>query len=415
MNDTLGHPAGDALLKDVAARLLDCVRKTDTVARLGGDEFAIIACNARNESGIEQIAQRTLKALATPFDVEGNEIRTGTSIGVTIYPHDKGDTDRLIRNADLALYRAKDETRGTIRIFDEQLDVEMRARREMEQDLVLALARSEFHMVYQPQFDIGSGQIIGAEALLRWQHPTKGMVPPSEFIPVAEATRLIIPISEWLLKDVCATAKAWQDSGLHGFPVSVNLSPLHFRRESLAEEIQQILARSSLDPCWLELEITESMAMASGEATKGILDGLREVGVRVAIDDFGTGYSSLNRLKAFPVERLKIDQSFVRDIATDVSDAAICSAIIQLGHSLNLGVIAEGVETRDQIEYLSAQGCDQVQGFLLSKPLGADDFVTFVSGYLARPLLAQSAAKAPSERSASTAMPEMPAPRSVCR
>ncbi len=381
VNDTHGHAAGDGLLRQVAKRVLDCLRKTDSVARLGGDEFAVIATNADQASGIQVLGDRIANSLAEPFEVDGNEIHTGASIGVTIYPNDPGDSEQLLRNANFALYRAKEEGRGTCQIFDRQMHAVWLQRRALEQDLRGALERDELYMVYQPQIDLASGEIVGAECLIRWQHPERGSILPGDFISVAETTRLIIPIGEWVLRTACRQFALWRSLGLLLPNLSVNISPLHFQQENLADQVQTILAASGLDPHYLELEITEGMALAATDATLRVLAQLKAVGVRLAIDDFGTGYSSLNRIKNFPVDRLKIDKSFIRHAVTDPSDAAISAAIIHLGHTLNLSVIAEGAEQREQIDFLIDQGCDQVQGYFISPPLAAAEFAAFVSAY----------------------------------
>ena len=378
VNDTLGHPAGDELLRQVARRIKDCMRATDTVARLGGDEFAVIVTNVQEPAGVTFIAERIVESIGKAFDLEGQEVHSGTSVGITIYPHDQGRSDQLLRNADMALYRAKEEGRGTYQLYDAKMHDEVQARRALEEDLRRALERDEMHLVYQPQFNCMTGELVGAEALLRWNHPQRGAVSPAEFIPVAEATRLIIPISEWVLQTACAQNRAWQDAGMPKFCVSVNISPLHFKQANLADHIMFALAQSTLSAKWLELEITESVAMSEGRDSKRALNELKALGLKLAIDDFGTGYSSLNRLKQFPVDRLKIDQSFVRDITTDWDDAAINSAVIQIGHSLNIKVIAEGVETREQFEFLVEQGCNEAQGYLFSPPLPAEEFAAFV-------------------------------------
>ena len=379
VNDTLGHPAGDELLRQVAGRIKDCVRTTDTVARLGGDEFAVIVTNTKTPEGVTSIAERIVNSLGETFQIEGQEVHSGTSIGITIYPYDQGKSDQLLRNADLALYRAKEEGRGTYQLYDSKMHEDVQERRQLESDLRRALERKEFRVVYQPQFDCSSGEIVGAEALLRWDHAERGPISPADFIPVAEATRLIIPISEWILRSVCAQAKAWQKSGMPKFGVSVNISPLHFKQSNLADQINLVLAESELPPECLELEITEGVAMSEGSDAQRALNELKALGIKLAIDDFGTGYSSLNRLKQFPVDRLKIDQSFVRDITTDWDDAAINSAVIQIGHSLNIKVIAEGVETQEQFEFLVEQGCNEAQGYLFSPPLDAEVFADFVA------------------------------------
>lgn len=381
VNDTLGHPAGDSLLTMVAARISEFLRETDTFARLGGDEFAVIATNVETPRGIAGLGQRILDAFAEPFLIDGKQVYTSTSIGATIYPHDKGDTDQLLRNADLALYRAKEESGGICQLFDERMHAEVEARCRLEEDLRHALDRDEFHVVYQPQIAIATGEIVGAEALLRWTHQERGAISPAEFIPVAEATRLIIPISEWLLRSVCTQIRQWRERDFPEFHVSINVSPVQFRQDDLVEQLVRALSEAGLDPSSLELEITEGMAMDAGEETEGILERLKALGLKLAIDDFGTGYSSLNRLKKFPIDRLKIDQSFVRDITTDWNDAAISAAVIRLGHSLNIEVIAEGVETAEQLSFLAEQGCDQVQGYLFSRALRPADFEAFVEAY----------------------------------
>ncbi|MCG8694645.1 MAG: EAL domain-containing protein [Minwuiales bacterium] len=378
VNDTLGHQAGDALLTQVAKRLSNCVRNTDTVARLGGDEFAVIATNTKEPDGITVLADRITKALGEPFTLDGNEVHSGTSIGITIFPFDRGDTDQLLRNADLALYRAKEEGRGAYQLYDKEMHTEVQSRRALEADLRLAIEREEFRLVYQPQLEMRTGRIIGAEALIRWEHPERGNVSPGEFIPIAETTRLIIPISDWVLRTACAQMKQWLDSGMPEFCVSVNISPLHFKQQNLIEQVAHVLKEQDLDARYLELEITEGMAMDERINTVAVLNGLKEVGVSLAIDDFGTGFSSLNRLKEFPVDRLKIDQSFVRDITTDLDDAAINSAVIRIGHSLSIKVIAEGVETLEQLEFLAEQGCDEMQGYYFSRPVPPKDFEEFV-------------------------------------
>jgi len=379
VNDTLGHPAGDELLRQVSGRISDCLRSTDTVARLGGDEFAVIVTNAQEPVAITSIAERIVDSIAQSFDLDGQEVHTGTSAGITIYPHDRGQSDQLLRNADMALYRAKEEGRGTYQLYDNQMQEEVQARRVLESDLRRALDRGELRLVYQPQFDCRSGALVGAEALLRWRHPERGEISPAEFIPIAESTRLIMPISEWVLASVCRQNRAWQQSGAVQTCISVNISPLHFKQNNLADRIAAILTEAGLESGWLELEITEGVAMSEGSEAKRTLNELKALGIKLAIDDFGTGYSSLNRLKQFPVDRLKIDQSFVRDITTDWDDAAINSAVIQIGHSLNIKVIAEGVETKEQFEFLVEQGCNEAQGYLFSPPLDTEDFAAFVA------------------------------------
>ena len=378
VNDTLGHPMGDQLLKMAAGRLRDCVRGSDTVARLGGDEFAVVSTNNKDVEGITALGQRIVEDMSKPFSIDGHDVYSAASIGITVYPDDHADTDQLLRNADLALYKAKDEGRGIYRLYDEEMDMAVRQRRSIEGELRLALDRGEFGLHYQPQIDVASGRIVGAEALIRWVHPERGNIPPSDFIAIAESTRLIVPMGRWVLNEACRQNKEWQDKGLPEICVSINASPIQFRHDSIAEHVAEALDRTGLAPKWLELEITEGIAMSRGEETTRILEQLRRRGVRLSIDDFGTGYSSLNYLKQFPVNRLKIDRSFVRDITEDWGDAAISSAVIQLGHIMNTKVIAEGVETVEQASFLVERGCDELQGYYFGKPMPAADFTEFL-------------------------------------
>lgn len=378
VNDSLGHPAGDELLCQVSGRLLDCLRKTDTVARLGGDEFGVIVRNAKSLHSIARAAQRIVDSLAQPFTIEGQEIHSGGTLGITIYPQDKGGPDLLLRHADLALYRAKEAGRGSYQIFSDEMNQEVLAQRAMEADLRRAIEREEFYLAYQPRFDISSGEIVGAEALLRWNRRGHGNVSPGEFIPVAELTRTIVPIEDWVLRTVCAQSARWQAEGLPALTISINISPLHFRQENFVDLVKQTLTTSELEPRRLEIEVTEGLAMDEKIDAKGILSRMAELGCRIAIDDFGTGYSSLNRLHQFPVDRLKIDQSFVRDITEANENAAICATVIRLGHSLNIRVTAEGLETEEQFRFLVEHGCDEVQGFLFGRPMPAESFEAFV-------------------------------------
>ncbi|MCH9020480.1 MAG: EAL domain-containing protein [Proteobacteria bacterium] len=369
VNDTLGHPAGDDLLKQVSARLLACVRKTDTVARFGGDEFAIIQANLNHQDGIAVLAERMVESIAAPFKLDQEQVFTGTSIGITVFPHDDSDPDRLFRNADLALYQAKQEGRNNYRLYDPAMNEELRARKALEQDIRQALDEGAFFLNYQPQIEIASGRITGVEALVRWRHPERGMVSPAEFIPVAEQARLISRLTDGLLREACEQAKAWQDAGLPPIRVSVNLSPADFKRTDIVSTVTGILDECGLTPRYLELEITEGMVMSGVESVIATLNELHALGVALAIDDFGTGFSSMNYLKQFPLDRLKIDQSFVRDVLTSEEDAGITKAIIQLGHSLGLKVIAEGVETERQLVFLRVWGCDEAQGYYFSRPI----------------------------------------------
>jgi diguanylate cyclase (GGDEF)-like protein/PAS domain S-box-containing protein len=383
VNDTLGHPIGDLLLKEAAQRIAHCARKTDIVARLGGDEFAVIATLAQNVHNILVLADRIVGRLSEPFVVDGHEVRTGTSIGITVYPTDSSSVDQLVSNADTALYRAKADGRGTYQLFDEAMNREIQERRSLELDLRSSIEREEFVLYYQPQLDLSNGLIVGAEALLRWNHPKRGFLPPGAFISIAESTGLIIPISSWVLTTACRDAVSWASRTNTKEPLSVaiNLSPLHFRRDFLVDEVRTALKDSGLAPEKLTLEITESMVMGGGDDVVEMLDELKALGVRIEIDDFGTGFSSLSYIKRFPVDGLKIDRSFVSEIEEKWDSAAICHSVIQLGHSLNLKIVGEGVETRAQLERLIEEGCDLAQGYLFSEPLDGEAFVALVQNH----------------------------------
>ncbi len=383
INDTLGHPAGDALLQIVAERLKVCIRRSDTVARVGGDEFAIIQTNLVYSNGILVLAKRLIDTIAKPFEIEGERVFTGTSIGITIFPHDDKDADKLLKNADLALYRAKQEGRNKFQLYDPEMNAEVQARKALEQDIREALDNAQFFLCYQPQLELSSGRISGAEALVRWRHPERGMVSPAEFIPVAEQTGLILQLTEAVLLAACQQVRAWQEAGLPPIRVSVNLSPADFKRKDLISMIEGILEETGLGGEWLELEITEGMVMSGVESVIATLHELAEIGIELAIDDFGTGFSSMSYLKQFPVHRLKIDQTFVSDILANKEDASITKAIIMLGHSLGLQVVAEGVETREQLEFLRLRDCDTIQGYYFARPLEAEAFAEFIAGHSA--------------------------------
>ena len=390
VNDTMGHPAGDELLIQVAERLEQCRRKTDTVARLGGDEFAVIATNLKSPYDAEHLARRIVDAIGTTFQLSENEVHTATSIGISFYPQDEGGAEALLRNADVALYRAKAEGGSIYRIYDAEIDCEVQARQQSEGELRRAIENGEFQLAYQPQFEIATGRMIGTEALLRWNHPERGIVSPGEFIEIAEATRLIIPISEWVLREACMFNKRLQDSGVADIVVSVNISPLHFRQQGLYQAVKSAIEEAGLNPAALELEITESMAMAHRGNVIDLLTSLKQLGVGLAIDDFGTGFSSLSRLKDFPVDRLKVDQSFVANLNSDPDHQAICAAIIRLGGSMGLKVIAEGVEEQVHLETLAGLNCDQAQGYLYARPMFEKDFIEFARGVMNRPVNPQA-------------------------
>lgn len=373
VNDSLGHPVGDQLLQETAHRLVECVRASDTVSRQGGDEFIIILRQIRESADPAQIARKMLAAMSEPFFIDNQELRVSGSIGIALYPTDGEEEAVLIKNADAAMYHAKKLGRNNYQFFTADLNVRARQRLEMENNLRLALDRREFVLHYQPQVELESGRIIGVEALLRWQHPEQGLIPPGEFIPLAEECGLIVPIGEWVLREVCRQNQAWQDEGTEKLPVAVNLSPIQFRQRNLEEVIHQALTESGLAPEYLEIEITESLLMTAENQTIALLYQLKNLGLSVAIDDFGTGYSSLSYLKLFPIDKLKIDRSFVRDVSSDADDAAIISAIIAMAHRLRLQVLAEGVETIDQRNFLILEGCNEAQGFHYSRPLPAEE------------------------------------------
>ena len=395
INDTLGHIAGDTLLQEVSARLRNCVRMSDTVARLGGDEFAIIQTNLLYQKDISVLAERLSDALTVPFDLDGERVYTGTSIGTTIFPHDDTEAEKLLKNADLALYRAKQDGGSTYQLYDPKMNADIHARKALEQDIRHALDHGAFFLNYQPQIELASGRIVGVEALVRWHHPVRGMVGPNEFVPVAEQSGLIIRLTENVLRDACKQAKAWENAGLPRLRVSVNLSPADFRQKDIVPLVTTILEESGLDPECLELEITEGMVMSGADSVTATLEQLHALGVEFAIDDFGTGFSSMSYLKRFPVDRLKIDQTFVRDLLTNKEDASITNVIINLGHSLGLKVVAEGVESEEQLAFLRHRECDQAQGYCISRPLNASDFAEFVSSYVPHAARADAIAAAP--------------------
>jgi diguanylate cyclase (GGDEF)-like protein/PAS domain S-box-containing protein len=373
INDTLGHHMGDLLLKAVGKRLSAFVRTGDTVARLGGDEFVLVLVDIAKAEDVPQIAHKILDGLSKAFDLEGVEIFITVSIGITLNPNDGEDPETLLKNADAAMYRAKEHGRNNYQFYSSSMNIKVLERLSLETDLHHAMERSEFLLYYQPQVDLRSGQIVGMEALIRWNKSGSGMISPAKFIPVAEETGLILPIGEWVLRVACAQCKAWQEAGLLSTFIAVNLSARQFQQQNMVETVTRILKETVLDPNYLELELTESILMKREDITIKTLQELNAMGIRLSIDDFGTGYSSLSYLKRFPIGKLKIDQSFVRDLVSDPDNAAIVSAIVTLGHSLKLKVIAEAVETVEELKFLRSLECDEIQGYFFSRPLPSEE------------------------------------------
>ncbi len=375
VNDTVGHNLGDELLQSASKRLTNLLRDGDTVARMGGDEFTILLPEVDREEAILDVARRILNSFRQPWTLGRSEFVVTASIGIAVWPNDGQDGEALLKNADMAMYRAKDQGRDNFQLYSPAMNAEVAARLALEKELRRALRNEEFVVYYQPQQNIRTGQIIGVEALVRWQHPERGLLLPGEFIAVAEEGELIVPLGEWVLRTACTQAKAWQDAGLPPLRMAVNFSARQFQHGSPMEAIASVLADTGLDPRRLELEITEGVAMSDVEHAMKILGDLRDLGVQIALDDFGTGHSSLAYLKRFPIDALKIDQSFIRDLTTDPDSKAIAATIIAMAHNLNHTVIAEGVETEEQLAFLREQECDEFQGYLLSRPVPADELL----------------------------------------
>jgi diguanylate cyclase (GGDEF)-like protein len=369
VNDTLGHPAGDRLLQMVAERLRALVRKSDTIARIGGDEFAIAQVTIAEPGEAAILAQRVIDAVSEPYDIDGHQAVIGASIGIALGPGEGHSPEQLVRNADLALYRAKNDGRGTFCFFEAAMDAQMQARHALEKDMRRALAAGEFELYYQPLVNLKSGEISGLEALLRWHHPTHGLVMPDKFMPLADETGFIVPIGEWTIREACARAAQWP----RHLRVAVNLSPVQFRSAGLALAVAGALAGSGLAPDRLELEINEMALWGNVEAALSILYQLRGLGVRIAMDDFGTGYSSLNYLQSFPFDKIKIDRSFVRDIADGTGSLKIVRAVATLAQGFGMETTVEGVESLEQLAAVKAEGCNEMQGYLFSRPLPADE------------------------------------------
>ena len=379
INDGLGHQVGDQFLVEVAGRLRSLVRETDTIARLGGDEFAILQTHVTHNEDAADMASRIIEAIGKPWLHAGERVTSNASIGIAIHPTDGADVVELLRNSDLAMYRAKHDGGNVFRFYASDMNRRARASLILDSDLREAIAKEQFVLHYQPQIALKTGQITGAEALLRWQRPGHGLIGPSEFLARAEENGLIVPINEWVLREACRQAKSWQRRGHPPIRIGVNLSSIQFFKQNVPLMVTKVLADTGLDPWLLDLELTESIVMHDAEAVAKDLQLLRDIGVGISIDDFGTRYSTLTYVKNFPVDRLKIDQCFVRDITTNPSDAAIVRAIVSLGHSLDLEIVAEGVETFEQAALLRTEGCDEAQGFYFAEPMRPEELIAFVS------------------------------------
>lgn len=374
INDSLGHAVGDQVLQSVSRRLVASVRGSDTVSRQGGDEFVILLSEIAYPEAAAVSAQKILSLVNQPQSIEGHDLHVNASIGISIYPEDGEDAETLIKNADTAMYNAKEDGRNNFKFFKPEMNKRSVERQSVESNLRRALERNEFQLYYQPKVNLGTGEITGVEALIRWQHPTRGLMLPAQFVPVAEDCGLIVEIGRWVLREACKQARAWQDAGLPFKRISVNVSPLEFHDRGFLKGVQEILAESRLDGEYLELELTETVLMENVEFSTSVLQTLKTMKVQLAVDDFGTGYSSFSYLRQFPIDVLKIDQSFVKEITSNSTDSTIVGAIIGMGKSLGHLVLAEGVETREQRDYLLAQSCTEGQGFLFSRPLAAAAF-----------------------------------------
>ena len=393
INDSLGHDAGDMLLVEIGGRLRRALRSSDVVARLGGDEFVVILEEAAERHEVERIAGELLSVLSQPLQLSGHECHTTASIGIAMYPADGADMQTLTKNADMAMYLAKEDGKNGFRFFTREIKAQSIERLTLESALRRALERDQFSLHYQPKVDMVSGQITGVEALLRWNHPELGIVSPGQFIPLAEETGLIVPIGRWVLKEACAQNMAWQRRGLRPVTMAVNLSPRQFADPHLLHDVDEALLASGMSPVLLQLEVTESMVMRNVSRAIKVLDAIQSRGIRLAIDDFGTGYSSMSLMKQFPIDTIKIDRSFVRDLPVDSEDQAIAQAIISMGKALGMTVIAEGVETVEQEAFLRSHACDEMQGFLFSKPLPAREMANLLraEAQIASPPLQPSA------------------------
>jgi diguanylate cyclase (GGDEF)-like protein len=378
INDSLGHATGDQLLQSVAKRLLAGVRGSDTVSRQGGDEFVILLSEIAYPEDAATSARKILLSLSAPHSIVGQYLHIDGSIGISIYPEDGEDAETLIKNADTAMYHAKENGRNNFQFFKAEMNLKAVERQSLESGLRRALEREEFLLHYQPKVNLETGDITGVEALIRWRQPDRGLVPPSQFVPIAEDCGLILHIGRWVLREACRQARAWQDAGLPPVPVAVNVSAVEFRDKGFVEGVRAILSETGLEARYLDLELTEGVLMEDGESTAAVLRELKMMGLRLAVDDFGTGYSSLSYLRQFPIDVLKIDKSFVQQISGDPNDSAIVSAIIDMGKNLKQRVVAEGIETQEQLAFLQARHCAEGQGYLFSRPLAAAQFAHIV-------------------------------------
>lgn len=395
INDSLGHPVGDKVLQSIAKRLVGCLRGSDTVSRQGGDEFVVLLSELEHAEDAAATARRMLQAVSEAHLIDSHDLHITTSIGVSIFPDDGLDADTLIKNADTAMYQAKENGRHSYQFFKPAMNARAVERQSLEEGLRRALERNEFALYYQPKINLTTGEITGAEALVRWTHPVRGPVSPAQFIPVAEDCGLIVPIGNWVLREACRQTRAWQDAGLRLATIAVNISAIELRNESFLGGVFEILANTGLPPAALELELTESVLMKHIESTETILQALRAKGVRLAVDDFGTGYSSLSYLRKLSVDTLKIDQSFVHQITALPEETTIVAAVIGMGRNLKLRVVAEGVETVEELAFLQAQGCDEAQGYYFSRPVVPDQLAKLLHTGVSRAALEPFASDRP--------------------
>ena len=390
INNSLGHPVGDKLLQSIATRLVDCVRASDTVSRQGGDEFVVLLSEVELSEDAAITARRMLLAVSRPHSIDQHDLHITTSIGVSVYPEDGLDAETLIKNADTAMYQAKESGRQSFQFFKPAMNARAVERQSIEESLRRALERQEFVLYYQPKVDLTTGAITGAEALIRWNHPTRGLIPPMDFIPIAEDCGLILSIGAWALREACAQSRVWTKAGLPDVTMAVNVSAIEFRDKNFLNRLFEVISETGLDPRLLELELTESVLMKHATSTAVILQTLREAGIRLAVDDFGTGYSSLSYLRKFPVDAVKIDQSFIRQISAD-DDTTIVKAVIGMARGLKLRVIAEGVETPEELAFLRAYRCDEAQGYYFSRPVPARQFAMMLKDAMLKDAMLQAA------------------------